>query len=68
MRAGNITQSDYDRWNLRSIVPRTLHGYGSRFDNGSIVETLGMSLPGGAAVPGADSGGKSLRRVWAYGC
>ena len=61
LRAGNITQSDYD--SMESAIYRS-PGHcmvmGTASTMGAIVETLGMSLPGGAAVPGADSRRKIL--------
>ena len=61
LRAGNITQTDYD--SMESAIYRS-PGHcmvmGTASTMGAIVETLGMSLPGGAAVPGADSRRKIL--------
>ena len=61
LRAGNITQADYD--SMESAIYRS-PGHcmvmGTASTMGAIVETLGMSLPGGAAVPGADSRRKIL--------
>jgi len=61
LRAGNITQTDYD--SMESAIYRS-PGHcmvmGTASTMGAIVETLGMSLPGCAAVPGADSRRKIL--------
>ncbi len=61
LRAGTITQDDYD--SMEAAIYRS-PGHcmvmGTASTMGSIVETLGMSLPGGAAVPGADSRRKIL--------
>jgi len=61
LRAGTITQADYD--SMEAAIYRS-PGHcmvmGTASTMGAIVETLGMSLPGGAAVPGADSRRKVL--------
>ncbi|MDP7485068.1 MAG: IlvD/Edd family dehydratase [Dehalococcoidia bacterium] len=61
LRAGTITQEDYD--SMEAAIYRS-PGHcmvmGTASTMGAIVETLGMSLPGGAAVPGADSRRKIL--------
>jgi dihydroxy-acid dehydratase len=61
LRAGKITQSDYD--SMEAAIYRS-PGHcmvmGTASTMGAIVETMGMSLPGGATVPGADSRRKVL--------
>ena len=56
LRAGTITQSEYD--SMEAAIYRS-PGHcmvmGTASTMGAIVETLGMTLPGGAAIPGADS-------------
>ena len=56
LRAGTITQSDYD--SMEAAIYRS-PGHcmvmGTASTMSAIVETLGMTLPGGAAIPGADS-------------
>ena len=61
LRAGTITQADYD--SMEAAIYRS-PGHcmvmGTASTMGAIVETIGMSLPGGAAIPGADSRRKVL--------
>jgi len=56
LRAGRITQEEYDE--MEAAIYRS-PGYcmvmGTASSMGGIAETIGMSLPGGGSIPGADS-------------
>ncbi len=57
LRAGNITQADWEEVEERDRVARPGHcmTMGTASTMTSAVEALGLSLPGAASIPAADS-------------